>query len=253
MPIHFHFLPAGSGDCILIRTDDFVVLIDSGDTNQYQEIKDEIQNVLKERKINLIILTHIDDDHIGSIKILLNDPDFISMLKQGCQIWMNYPNGEEIIFSADNDSAEISYAGGDLVKKLAQIEKRIEHKDNISIETFPKSFPLGNFITIDLLSPNQKKLKTLYKKWAPHLYEYSISNRSSSSDYGEPLSRLSIAKDKPCSWVPNGSSLAFILNYQEDTNKHKFLFLADAHTGIIRHSLSKLGFSEKKSYKSRFY
>lgn len=247
MPIQFSFLPAGSGDCILAQSDDFTMLIDSGDADEAFNIKEKLKEVLKDRKIDLIVLTHIDDDHIGGIRILLNDPTFLTMLHDKTEIWMNYPNGEEIVFEPFNNTSHISYKGGDLVKKLAN-EKRIILKNCIAIESTPPIISLGNFIKIELLSPNLKKLTTLYKKWNPSLFQGNISDYSSQSDYRHSLKVLDSMKDNLCTSVPNGSSLAFILKYKN----YKFLFLADAHTGIIRKSLQTLGYNSSSPLEVEF-
>lgn len=238
MSIKFSFLTAGSGDCILVQSDDFTMLIDSGDADEACNIKEKLDETLKNRKIDLIVLTHIDDDHIGGIKILLNDPAFLTMLHDKTEIWMNYPNGQEVVFESFNDTGFISYRGGDLVKKLAN-ENRIILKDNITIKNTPSLVSLGRSIKIQLLSPNLKKLTTLYKKWNPALFQGNISDYSSQSDYRHSLKVLESTKDSLCTSVPNGSSLAFILNYEN----YNFLFLADAHTGSIRKSLQNLGYS----------
>ncbi|WP_298612647.1 MBL fold metallo-hydrolase [uncultured Thiothrix sp.] len=238
MSIKFSFLPAGSGDCILVQSDDFTMLIDSGDAEEAFNIREKLEEALKDQKIDLVILTHIDDDHIGGIKILLNDPIFLTMLHSKSQIWMNYPNGQEVVFESFNENSYISYKGGDLLKKLAN-EKRIILKDYISIENTPPLISLGEFIKIELLSPNLKKLNTLYKKWNPSLFQGNINDHINQTDYRHSLKALGNMKESLCTSVPNGSSLAFILHYKN----YKFLFLADAHTGIIRKSLQNLGYS----------
>lgn len=44
------------------------------------ELKHKIHETLKNRKISIIILTHIDDDHIGGIQVLLDDQEFLDLL-----------------------------------------------------------------------------------------------------------------------------------------------------------------------------
>ena len=68
--MHAEFLNTGESDCILIRMDDKVVLVDTADTDDNLKIK----NKLESRNITTIdhlILTHYDNDHIGSVSAIL--------------------------------------------------------------------------------------------------------------------------------------------------------------------------------------
>ncbi len=241
MPIRFHFLPAGSGDSILIQTDDFVILVDSGDDNYdiAEELKEKIKDALGDTKINWIILTHIDNDHIGGMRILLNDDEFLALLAQDCKIWMNYPNGNTTIFDCENSSGLISYSSADRLKDLVD-KKIIQHVDKVHIEEYQEKIWAGNHVYLEIISPNQRKLEKLVKAWKPNSMVSSCL-----SDYNQLLSELSSKKDKTCSSIPNGSSIAFVLTYINDNKKEKkFLFLADSHTGIIRNSLKNMGHDE---------
>lgn len=71
-------LPAGYGDCILLSTDDkkpVNILIDGGLAKTYNEfIKKEMAYILQlNQKLNLVICTHIDNDHISGLVELLNN------------------------------------------------------------------------------------------------------------------------------------------------------------------------------------
>ena len=73
-----YFFQAGKADAALIYTDDAAVLIDSGDKNY----GDKIAEYLKKKgigKLDALILTHYDEDHIGGVPTLLDDvlPDRI--------------------------------------------------------------------------------------------------------------------------------------------------------------------------------
>ncbi|WML89074.1 MBL fold metallo-hydrolase [Thiothrix lacustris] len=247
MSIRFHFLPAGSGDSILIQTDDFVILVDSGDPNDdiAEELKEKITDALGDTKINWIILTHIDDDHIGGMKILLNDDEFLALLAQDCKIWMNYPNGNTTIFDCENSSSLISYSNADRLKDLVD-KKIIQHVDKVHIEEYQERVLAGNHVYLEIISPNHRKLERLINTWSKYTKSKMISAPFLLSDYNQSLSFLTGEPDnKACSSIPNGSSIAFILTYLDESKKeNKFLFLADSHTGIIRKSLENKGYSE---------
>lgn len=247
MTIIFDFLPAGTGDSILIQLDNFCILVDSGDRSSYKKIKDCLLKNLNNKRINLIILTHIDDDHIGSMKKLLNDEDFLRLLHEDCNIWMNYPNGKETLFPAINKSASISYGGGDLIKKLA-LNKKIKHIDNIYINEYSKKIDLTPELSLVLLSPTKENLDDLHKKWQKSS-NLEISGKKNISDYHITLTELNDEKDYEDYWIPNSSSIAFLLKYKDS---NKFLFLADAYARTITKSLRDLGYSEANPIKVDF-
>lgn len=70
--IHVYFLDIGQGDSIYIRTDDeYDILIDGGPNNK---VLSELGEVMPfwDHKIDLVIATHPDLDHIGGLVEVLN-------------------------------------------------------------------------------------------------------------------------------------------------------------------------------------
>ena len=69
-PLSVHYIDVGQGDCILIKTKEGTMLIDSGERGN----EDKILNHLKAQKIEKIdylVATHPHSDHIGSISAVL--------------------------------------------------------------------------------------------------------------------------------------------------------------------------------------
>ena len=78
--LNIKLIPAEYGDCILISIDgkkNFNILVDGGTSKTYKEfIKKEIENIENlGQKLDLIICTHIDYDHIGGLTQLLINTD----------------------------------------------------------------------------------------------------------------------------------------------------------------------------------
>lgn len=71
--ICIQMLPAGSGDCIYIEFPDanFRMLIDGGYVKTYQDFLLKLKNDGK--RLKLIVVTHVDDDHINGIKALIEE------------------------------------------------------------------------------------------------------------------------------------------------------------------------------------
>lgn len=72
--LRLHFLDVGQGDCILIELpDDTVMLIDSGEKkNETAAYICEYINQLKISRIDYLMATHSDSDHIGNMVAILN-------------------------------------------------------------------------------------------------------------------------------------------------------------------------------------
>lgn len=79
---------SGTGDCIILllktENEQYVVMVDCG---TYEDaIQRYVQEVLG-KSINLLIVTHIDNDHIDGVKNMLIDheickrPKYMSLLK----------------------------------------------------------------------------------------------------------------------------------------------------------------------------
>lgn len=75
----FHVINVGQGDCFLIKLPDRkVLLVDSGESENYAIVKGYINEFFKKEKLSRIdyfVLTHQDADHIGSADKILNNFD----------------------------------------------------------------------------------------------------------------------------------------------------------------------------------
>lgn len=93
--IEVEVLPANEGDCILItiEKEDIHILIDGGTAETYRNyLKTRLIQLKNEGKvIDLLIITHIDNDHIGGIIELLkeNGSDMDSKIIRIKNIWHN--------------------------------------------------------------------------------------------------------------------------------------------------------------------
>lgn len=255
------FLKAFNGDSILIS---FLeneiprnILIDGGVGDTYKttsNVKGDLHKVIEKIRedkqfIDLLVLTHFDDDHIGGILRWLNkDKEAVSLIKK---VWFN--SGKEIakrFTSEENKDLDIEIAEETL-------NFHTSSKQGISFEKYLRDIHLweGKIIeqglTFDLfglkfkiLSPNDDKLDKLlrlYKKQKDYFTsggEYDFQN--SLKEFIDEESQLGFKFQEDTS-VANGSSIAFVMGY-EDKN---FLFLADAHPSVIIEGLSKFGYNKE--------
>jgi len=248
------FLPAFNGDCILIsfkyEGSNRNILIDGGIPRTYQRhLKPELDKLInKGEKIDLLIVTHIDDDHIGGIKELYQDTafkkDFIN------EIWFNSGNllsdhynsekeNDRAVEIIMDDQTKMSVGQGVTLEKALKSEKGNWVQDLIRVSGNKINF-LGLLITV--LSPNEEKLKRLHEHWEIET-DKKVKMSEDHDDFDISISELikrSFIEDKS---VPNGSSIAVLI---EEQNK-AVLLLGDAHPSIVIDSLERNGLASEEN------
>lgn len=70
LELHLYAFSVGKADCLLLSFDGYHVLIDTGEEDDGEDIAQELSSLGVE-KIDLLILTHFDKDHIGGLPALL--------------------------------------------------------------------------------------------------------------------------------------------------------------------------------------
>ena len=70
--MYAEFLNTGKSDSILIRMDDQVILVDTGDDDDYNAIKAKLDGY-GINTIDYLIITHYDNDHIGAADDVLKN------------------------------------------------------------------------------------------------------------------------------------------------------------------------------------
>ena len=253
MGIKFEFLEAGYGDCILISTDEGTnILIDGGLSPTAEIIKDKVKELKKKNELDLVVLTHIDNDHIcGLIALLREENRKIKINK----LWFNSANLE-----ISKETSEKAKGQAIHFEKFINNEK-IPYSNNIYLEkdNKDKTYEI-NEIELKLLSPMVEDVEELNKNW---INEEEKDCRGRKVD--EKNSQLCIDTRKieeveqkfsnelkegliQKNTLENQSSIAFILKYKGK----EFLFLADADIEVINNSLERLGYSKNNPLKVEF-
>lgn len=258
------FLKANNGDSIHISYNSKNIIIDSGigatfssknsnRAKQYGELKSVIDNI-KERNeiIDLLIITHWDDDHIGGVLQWFKE-DIESAKSLIKCIWFNSgtlinkhftsqeasENVDEINFTFDPDTS---------IKQGIYFERLILN-NNISnthvINTDTNTDNIIDGVEFTILSPTDIELKKLLTLWEKSPYN---PHTSSNNDYNKSLNELLENEFKEDNAIHNGSSIAFILKIEAK----RMLFLGDSHPSVILNSLSKLEYSKENKLKIDF-
>ena len=259
-----NFLEANNGDCILVsyEYDGYKknIMIDSGVSKTYEykigRLKKEgsLKKVIldlqeKDQNIDLLIITHVDDDHIGGILKYFASNDYDSNLIK--KVWFNSGRlineyfqrnsenqNEQEVNEFDTTNTSISQ-GVTFESKIESIwDKRLIKS---SLEEINEQG-----IKFKILSPNDEKLKKLLTKWEK---EAVSSLTSSETDYDKTIEYLTESDEfKEDQSIHNGSSVAFILEILDK----KMLFLGDAHPSTIIEKLIEDGISENNKLKLDF-
>ena len=243
MSIEFEFLKAGKGDCILISINrgtgkEKNIIIDGGLSNTYKKTTNNsgtLKSRIREKvtlNLDLVVLTHIDNDHICGLIQLLKDDEHVGKIKE---LWFNSSDYTKVELSND----EKGHGQSPYFKKLIESQPHIKYRSDIFMENQNLYSDWGKDIEIILLSPYQKQLANLdkaQKKWEKKRREEGKEISIPCGDESSIEKSSTLKEYDKKETEKNASSIAFILRYKDKS----FLFLGDADIRIINDSLEKI-------------
>jgi beta-lactamase superfamily II metal-dependent hydrolase len=255
---NIHLLPAAYGDAILVEygtSSPKYILIDGGPYYNFDELAEGIKRVAPKMKtLELLVITHIDIDHIDGIVTMLKRSKLPFKIKD---IWFN---GYEQIggFSDTLGVLQGEYISEQIrAKKLPHNE---EFKGKPVVVKDYKKLPvikLAGGMNLTLLSPGKTALGKLHDEWKKEIKKYGKDpdfaqkleedKRYDSDD--DILGEISIKKlqetkvtgDKA---IANGSSISFLATHGGKT----CLFAADTPSDYLLEAIDPM---LAKSGKSR--
>ena len=143
-------METGKSDCILIKLDDTIIMIDTADADDYGEICDMLES-LGVAKIDHLILTHFDNDHIGSAARVIEDfeigqvymPNYVrdSGLYRSLMASI-IKRGETITVNRLNDDTEISLPVGSMWINVSRVYPELSHEDPIPEDSMDNDLSL---------------------------------------------------------------------------------------------------------------
>lgn len=215
------FLKAGTGDCTIINHNSKNILIDGGNESTYL-ISEYYEIKLRNEKIDFLIVTHHDDDHIKGILDLFreietrNEEPFID------NVIFNSPRKILNKIEKIDESNLLSY------KQAHELENYLIQHPNIRWETSLNVEGLSNKVneifndqnlTIKIFSPSEEILE----KYASNKGVYLTSDYR--CDWNSPLSALikTIDDKSQDTSFSNKTSIVLLLKYKESN----YLFTGD--------------------------
>ena len=236
--------PVAEGDFLWVRYGEEKkshILIDGG-TKEFGYL---YKNVLmsideKDERIEAIILTHIDNDHIqGAIEGIANTSEDV-LKKIVKRIYFNTCSAiqrelklEKTVCAEKEILASIwknGYGVGEGIEflKILKNKKILDRLSDFVIEG--QQYDLEDGARMKIISPGEKELKQLAKKWEAYHQrkEAIVYSVGGEAHYQKDLKELMNEKLGNDTSVNNKSSIAFLLTYQGS----KMLFLGDANPKV---------------------
>lgn len=176
-------LPAAHGDCLWIEygTADEVhrILVDGGPTSAYPPLRERILHLPPgERRFDLLVITHVDGDHIEGVIRLLQDAGAL-----GCTFDRIWFNGRDQLNAVPDPAGEpLGALQGEIIGVLiADYEERTDTRVwnpefgrgpvtvDRSTGELPDPVDLPGGCRLTILSPDQERLLDLKDNWAKEL------------------------------------------------------------------------------------
>ena len=253
MTINVKSLPANDGDCFIINfgedeNEKYNILVDGGSVTRdsIRKLKLELKAIKDLNQcIDLLIVTHIDKDHIEGILKIFELDIYKCLIKK---VWFNsgrniaaflnsYESNERDIPVILGDETKIGIEQGNSLenelKKMKLLTKGVITQGAI--------LTLGE-ATLHVLSPSIESLKSLNEIWEVDLEDVDslqISRAVKLNDHDKSinyLSKQSFSEDRS---RVNASSISFLLEYKGK----KILMLGDAPPSVIIEGLKLLNYS----------
>ncbi|APD90681.1 hypothetical protein BM524_13210 [Alteromonas mediterranea] len=253
--MNIKILKANNGDSILLSwlyegiTKN--VLIDGGKSNTYKQgsLKKDLFKALssikeKGQKIDLLVLTHVDDDHIGG---LLKAFKHGELLRELCdKVWFNSGLLIDEYFNQDHDETHAvifdRVASGTVSDNYTSIRQGVSFEETIAeLGVWQREIIKAGQVhelwgaKFFIISPSEEKLEALLVKWGKEQPDSLTSGKQ--TDYTKTFEAL-LENDefRGDSSIHNGSSIAFLLEIE---NK-RLLMLGDAHDEVIVEEIKRL-------------
>lgn len=243
-----HVFPACEGDCFWLQygTDNnlYNILIDGGRESTAELVRQFIDRLPPEqRNLELLVITHIDRDHIEGVCTLFRDQ---ALMKVG-EVWYNgrnhlldepmgVPEGEQLMSLISDCGWKWNESFGGGAVKLDENDLPVWKK-------------LTGGMRVTVLSPDSRKLKKLLPKWQEE-WTKAHGTQPEPPEPGElevmgliDIEELAVKKFKADTSPTNGSSIALLFEF----GGKSALFSGDAHADLLVKGLASLAGTEGRS------
>jgi beta-lactamase superfamily II metal-dependent hydrolase len=253
--------PASDGDCLLLSWGDREpfrhLLIDGGRKATYRMLKPALQEIAaRGGALELLVLSHIDADHIEGLLALIKDPDRPIAVRE---VWYNG-------FDQMNDIEALGPRQGD---QFSAALKAARWPWNTSFggsavslkDADPRILDLAG-LKLTLVSPDAAKLRNMREAWLKWRTKQEAEATAESRRRAElapgvealgptpmppviDVDDLAAAASKADDEEPNGSSIAFVAEHEGK----RVLLTGDAHFDLLERIVAPLAAAEGGRYR----
>jgi hypothetical protein len=246
-------LPALHGDCLWVEygtaTETHRLLIDGGPIGAFAAIHRRLCYVPhKERSFDVIVLTHVDADHVeGLVRLFADLPLQFRVDRVWFNGWQEMQSGNKLLGPAEGE-----FFSALLANRVPDAWRAGRHALVVARYDSLPVIRLRGGMKITLLSPTQEALARMGMAWGKALHRSKLRpgdlevawqmlsrakrflpRKGLLSAGLETLLGGQFVKDDA---VANGSSIAFLAEYAG----RSALFLADAHADVIAESIRRV-------------
>lgn len=259
--VKIELLPAQYGDCLWVEygvaSDIHRILIDGGPVKAYPALKQRLLERLeslpkKERHFDLLIITHVDDDHIGGIlEFLVESPIKVTFDDVWFNAWSHLPDtGRGLLNPVQGEQVSAMIKRYELPWNKAFDGGAVVAPD---LGSLPQRELRGG-MNLTIMSPTLDRLRRLRPHWKREVEEAGLvagsaeaaleQLRAKANRMGVMLTPpaalnpeyLARAPFRPDRSVTNGSSIAVLLEYEG----RSCLLTGDAFAEVLEDTVSRL-------------
>ncbi|HEY5854180.1 MAG TPA: hypothetical protein VIW24_09060 [Aldersonia sp.] len=172
-PLELDLLPARHGDSLLLTwgppTDRHRLLIDGGPAGAYPQVAARLREVATQGSLDLLVLTHIDADHIEGTLLLTNDADLDIGIGE---CWFNGPAQVAPTLGGKQGEMLAALIGARGIPFNAAFDKAAV----CAPDTGPlpvRRLPGG--LTLTVLGPDREALAKLRQAWLPTMRDEGLA------------------------------------------------------------------------------
>jgi hypothetical protein len=248
--LRIDMLPARQGDAIWIeygsREQPWRLLVDGGPPHAGQELKRRILALPEgERHFELLVVTHIDTDHIGGVLEILQDDDLgVTFTDIWFNGWRHLPGALEALGPVEGEKLSALLSARPWNKAFAGEAVCLPD------EGAPPLVELTGGLTIRVLGPRKAELAALLPVWEKVVIaaglkpgqpsaptERELGGLEALGSAGLPdVDRLAAARFFADTAPANGSSVVLLVSYQDDL----VLVCGDAFPGVVREGIERV-------------
>jgi len=248
-------LPARLGDCIWIeygRNDDvYRILIDGGPVSTFENIQKRLARApAGDRAFELILLSHVDADHIeGLVRLFAENPLPFVVDEVWFNGWRQMNRAHGLLGGLQGE-----FLSALLAERVPQAWRADSPPWLVPTQGGLPTHRLDGGMKLTLLSPNPTKLDRMAKAWKRAIQKEGFSPGDLKAAWKELAKRKKFLPKKGLlgttpnldallrkqflrdDAIPNGSSIAVLAEYEGKS----ILLLADAHPDLVTSSVERL-------------